>query len=85
MRDNHDGMPEIIDAFEKAGGYFGIVEIEIGGVSKQFQFGLSANGYRALRKILLLRPFDSMPGIKQRYFFANGYGKLPDSSTPSLG
>ena len=73
-------MPEIIDAFGKDDGYFGIIEIEIGGVFKQFQFGMSQNGYRALRRILQLRPFDAMPGVKQRYFFANGYGKLPDSS-----
>jgi hypothetical protein len=57
MRDNHKGMPEIVDAFEKAGLYFGIVEIQISSESKQFQFGISQNGYRALRKILQLRPF----------------------------
>ena len=79
MRDTHEGMPEIIDAFERDGQYFGVIEIEVGGVSKQFQFGVASNGYRALRKILQLRPFDSMPGVKQRYFFAGGYGKSLDS------
>ena len=80
MRDTHDGMPEIIDAFGKDDQYFGIIEIVIGGVSKKFQFGISQNGYRELRKLLQLRPFDSMPGVTNRYFFANTYGKLPDSS-----
>jgi hypothetical protein len=80
MRDNHQGMPEIIDALEKDGQYFGIVRIQVSSESKQFQFGISANGYRALRKILQLRPFDTMPGIKQRYFFAGSYGRIPKSS-----
>jgi hypothetical protein len=80
MRDNHQGMPEIIDAHEKDGQYFGIVRIQVSSESKQFQFGISANGYRALRKILQLRPFDTMPGIKQRYFFAGSYGRIPNSS-----
>lgn len=80
MRDNHEGMPEIIDAFEKRGQYFGIVGIQVLSESKQFQFGISSDGYRALRKILQLRPFDTMPGVKQRYFFAGSYGTIPSSS-----
>ena len=80
MRDNHEGMPEIVDAFEKDGQYFGIVGIQVSSESKQFQFGISSNGYRALRKIFQLRPFDTMPGLKQRYFFAGSYGKIPSTS-----
>ena len=73
-------MPEIVDAFEKEGQYFGIVGIEVLSEARQFQFGISSNGYRALRKILQLRPFDTMPGLKQRYFFAGSYGRIPASS-----
>jgi hypothetical protein len=80
MRDNHEGMPEIIDAFEKEGLYFGVVEITLGEICKQFQFGVSLNGYRALRKILQLRRSDSLPGLEHRHFFARSYGKIPDSS-----
>ena len=80
MRDNHEGMPEIVDAFEKDGQYFGVVAIARGDRSKQFRFGVSLDGYRALRKILQLRPFDSMPGLKHRHFFALSYGKIPGSS-----
>jgi hypothetical protein len=80
MRDNNEGMPEIVDAFEKDGQYFGIVGIQVSSESKQFQFGISSNGYRALKKILQLRPFDRMPGVKQRYFFAGSYGRIPSSS-----
>jgi len=80
MRDNHEAMPEIVDAFEKDGQYFGIVGIQVSSESKQFKFGVSFSGYRALRKILQLRPFDTMPGVKQRYFFAGSYGKIPGGS-----
>jgi len=73
MRDNHDGLLEILDAFEKAGQYFGVVKVEIGGRSKQFRFGVSQAGYRALKRVLQLRPFDSLPGLKHRYFFAGAY------------
>jgi hypothetical protein len=80
MRDNHEGMPEIVDAFERDGQYFGVVGIALGDTSKQFQFGVSLDGYRALRKIRQLRPFDSMPGLKHRHFFALSYGKIAGSS-----
>ena len=80
MRDTNEGMPEIVDAFEKEGQYFGVVGIEFDGTYKKFRFGISQAGYRALRRILQLRPFDIMPGVKQRYYFARSYGKIPDSS-----
>ncbi|HYE73115.1 MAG TPA: hypothetical protein VEF04_07290 [Blastocatellia bacterium] len=67
MRDTNEGMPEIVDAFEKEGQYFGVIGIELNGTHQKFQFGISQAGYRALRKILQLRPFDTMPGVKQRY------------------
>ena len=80
MRDTHEGMPEIINAFEQDAQYFGVVRIEGGGMSKQFQFGVSIDGYRALRRILQLHPFDSMPGVKHKHFFARSYVAIPGSS-----
>ena len=80
MRDNHKGMPEIVDAFEKEGQFFGVIEIEVDGIYKKCQFGASAAGYRALRKIMQLRPFEIMPGVKPRYYFTGSSGKIPDSS-----
>lgn len=75
MRDNHDKMPEIVDAFEKDGQYFGVVGLTIDRSTKRYQFGVSRAGYLALKRTLQLRPFDTMPGLEQRYFFA-GYGAL---------
>src|SRR5260370_8835259 len=80
MRDTHEGMPEIVNAFEQDAQHFGVVGIERGGVSKQFQFGVSIDGYGALRRILQLHPFDSMPGVKHKHFFARSYGTIPGSS-----
>ena len=80
MRDNHEGMPEIVDAFEDGGQCFGIVRVEIGGESRKFRFGISQSSYRALKRVLQLHPFDSLPGLKHRYYFAEVYWKLEDSS-----
>ena len=65
MRDNHEGMIEFIDAFEKDEHYFAIVELQ----SKRFQFGVSQIGYSTLRQAMQVRPFDMMPGRKYRYFY----------------
>ena len=65
MRDNHDGMMEFIDAFEREGHYFAVVELQ----SKKFQFGVSQAGYRAIKKTMQIRRFDMMPGLKYRYFY----------------
>lgn len=80
MRDNHEGMVEITDTFEREGQYFGVVGIEVQGEYRKFRFGISHAGYRALKKVLQLRPFDTMPGVRQKYFFAEAYYKIQDSS-----
>ena len=72
MRDNHDGMLEFIDAFEKDGHYFVVIEYR----SKRFQFGISQLGYKTLKKAMQLRPFDLMPGRKYRYFYAGSQRRL---------
>jgi hypothetical protein len=73
MRDNHEGMPEIINTFEKQSQSFGIVRIEVGVTFKLFQFGVTDAGYKALKRVLQLRPFGNIAGVKQRYFFARSY------------
>ncbi|MEJ7847460.1 MAG: hypothetical protein WKF92_05160 [Pyrinomonadaceae bacterium] len=64
-------MPEIIEVFEKDEHYFAVVEIEIDDVFKKFQFGVSRPGYLALKRCVQIRPFDMLPGLKYRYFYAN--------------
>jgi len=74
MRDNHKGMPEIIDAFEEDDHYFAVLGVGIDDVFKKFQFGVSRDGYLALKRVLQLRPLDMMPGLKYRYFYSGSWG-----------
>jgi hypothetical protein len=71
MRDNHAGMPEIVDALDENGNFFAVVQLERGGETKRFRFGISRNGYSALRHTLQLRPFDQAAGAQYRYFFVS--------------
>ncbi len=80
MRDNHDGSPEILDAYEREGNYFGIVRVSINNVSKDFEFGINLDAYHALRRILTMRPFEQGPGIKYRYFSVPSAKRSDDPS-----
>jgi hypothetical protein len=73
MRDNHQGMPELIRAFEHDGHYFAVVEVGIEEAFKKFQFGVSRDGYLAFKRALELRPFDLMPGLQYRYFYSGSW------------
>jgi hypothetical protein len=74
MRDNHEEMPEILDAYERESSYFGVIRLFLHGESPAFEFGLDAEAYKALRRILESKPLGEMPGISHRYFFARAYG-----------
>jgi hypothetical protein len=76
MRDNHKGMPEIVDAFQEGDHYFGLVQLERSDEQRRFRFGVSRDGYLALKRVLQLRLFDQMPGVPCRYFFAFGVRRL---------
>jgi hypothetical protein len=78
MRDNHDGMPEFVNAYERDGLYFSGIQIVLEGVPRMFELGISRKSYLALLRILETRPFDHMPGTKYRYFFRPAYSKRPD-------
>src|ERR1051326_9162899 len=69
MRDNHDGLPEILDATEQNGHYFALVQLERDGREKRFQFGVSREGYSTLERVRQMRPYGQMPGVPYRYFF----------------
>ena len=85
MRDNHEGMPEIIDAFKENEQHFGVFAVEINGVRKKFSFGVTRKGYTTLKKVLQLRPFDMMAGLKHQYFYSGGSFRLLDTETLELG
>ena len=73
MRDNHEGLPEILSACQRDGQYFGAVQIVKSGEAAAFEFGVTESGYYALKRILDARPFDSVPGVPCRFFFSGSY------------
>ncbi len=77
MRDNHEGMPEILSVTERDGQYFTTVSVAILGVTRHIEFGIPLDGYRALKRITQTRPFDLMPGLNYRYFIVNSFGRIP--------
>jgi hypothetical protein len=67
MRDNHDGYPELLDAYERDGFYFGAVRVTVAGEVAAFEFGVEQRGCVSLKQILHTLPFD--PLGKHRHFF----------------
>ena len=72
MRDNHEGLPEIINAYERDEHFFCSVSLTIRTETKVFEFGINQESYKAVKRILSLRPFAQFPGAKYRYFYAQG-------------
>jgi hypothetical protein len=73
MRDNHRGCPELLDAYERDGFYFGAVRLTVASEVAVFEFGVEQRGYLALKRILQTRPFDSLG--KHKYFFTGTFSK----------
>ena len=79
MRDNHEGMPEIVDAYERDGHYFGVIQVRLEDEAAAFEIGVEASGYKTLRRILQSRPFETTDFAPYRYFFGVRMTRLPDS------
>jgi hypothetical protein len=83
MRDNHGGYPELVDAYERDGSYFGVVRVTVADQVAAFEFGVEQRGYIALKQVLQTHPFD--PLGKHRYFFKGNRSKgKPDSDVVSF-
>jgi hypothetical protein len=78
MRDNHDGYPELLDACEREGSYFGAVRVIVAGEAAAFEFGVDEPGYLSLKRILQSRPFE--PRGEYRYFFQGNFSKRETAS-----
>lgn len=70
MRDTHDMMPEIIDALEQNGSFYGIIQLQHHAESRRYQISLTQASYLSLKIILNQRPLSTMPGVPYRCFFA---------------
>jgi hypothetical protein len=70
MRDNHQGYPELQNAYERDGLYYGVVRIALSTETASFEFGVEETGYTALKRILQARPLENSVGAgRYRYFF----------------
>ncbi len=69
MRDTSEGMIEFIKTFKEGDNYFSIIEVPKDGKKEKFQFGVTEDGYRAIRRMLQSRLLDTMPGLQYRYFW----------------
>ena len=67
-------MPELITTYAREDHYFGVVRKVINGIAGKYEFGMSEEGYKSLKKILEFRPFDLMPGLEYRYYFMSPVG-----------
>lgn len=79
MRDNHEGLPEIIDAYDREGTFFGVAQVKLSDEFYAFEFGIDDAGYHALRQIIQLHPFDHLPGLQHRYFFVPSVRRIGKS------
>jgi hypothetical protein len=74
MRDNRQGLPELLAAYERDGRYFAEVAVTINGDSRSFEIGLTPPSYTSFKKMISFRPFDNSPGLTYRYFFVPSVG-----------
>jgi hypothetical protein len=77
MRDNHEELPELIKAYECNGHYFGEISVTINDETCSYEIGLTLDAYHSFKRMTSLRPFDTTPGLKHRYFFVPSLGGTP--------
>lgn len=75
MRDNNEGMIEIIDAFKEGEDYFAIIEVTKNKLRQKFRFGITLLGYSSIKIILQSRPLGMMVGMQYKYFWSGTIGK----------
>ena len=78
MRDNHDKLPEILEALKENENFFCVVAMERAEQTRKFRIGISRESYLALKQLFETRPFDQMSGISYRYFFVPNVQRLND-------
>jgi len=81
MRDNNDGLPEIIKAVKRDDYCFLHLSVTIDCITKSFEIGISKESFRYIIKILSYHPFDTLPGLKYKYYFVPSILKNADNLT----
>jgi hypothetical protein len=70
MRDNSEGMVEIVRSYQLAGVWHGLVRVTIQGETRLLDWPLSPAARTGFARVLNLRPFDQLPGLPHRFYFA---------------
>src|SRR5690242_7539115 len=76
MRDRDPLAPELLSAGREDRGSFGEVALDRGGNRGRFRFAVTPAALPVLQRILASRPFDAMPGVEYRYFYAGQSGSM---------
>jgi hypothetical protein len=84
MRDNSQNMIELVRTFESDGHFFAVFCICIDSSWQNYQIGVQKDAQAALQKVFQKRPFDSLPGVKYRYFFTGTCSNGKDTGQPSM-
>lgn len=75
MRDNHDGLIELLEVSNSNNIYSCIIGIFIGNEYLKLRFGIEPIDYINLLKITQFRPFENTGVASYRYFFSFSYQK----------
>jgi hypothetical protein len=81
MRDNNEGLPEIIKTTSRDGSFFVIIKVKINEISKTFEIGISQKSFSYIKKILSYHPYDNLPGLVHEYYFVPSISKNSDNMT----
>lgn len=79
MRDNNEGMIELLDISKSDNIYSSLIRMNVSGEYVKVRFGIETSDYNRLRRILEFWPFENTGAGKYRYFFTGGAGKDPDN------
>jgi hypothetical protein len=85
LRDDSDGMPELVRVLERNGHALGLVRITIGRDVRDLELPLTAATRAGFVRVLNVQPFDQMPGQPYRYFFARSIRRLESGDAAEVG
>ena len=52
MRDNSDGMIEMIDAYKEEENHYAVIEMKRNELAQRFRFGISLESYKSIKNII---------------------------------
>lgn len=75
MRDNHDGLIELLEVSNDDNIYSCVISLTVGYEKLKLRFGINTTDYVNLLRISQFRPFENTAFTPYRYFFTGSYRK----------